>query len=282
MGRPNVGKSSLLNALIGEKLSIITPKPQTTRDRILGILTGETHQMIFLDTPGLHESDRELNRCMVDKALSALYDADIAIVMAEPSDSRETLSVVFSYIKDYRKKAVFVLNKSDLLNEDGIKRKLDELAGAAGFEGRVAVSSITGAGMDALMDTVIQALPEGPPFFPDDMMTDMTERFLCAELIREKVFLLTRNEIPFSTAVEVERFREEENLTRISAVVHVERTSQKGIVIGKGGAMLKQIGTDARKDIERLLGRKVFLELFVRVTKDWSNNPRELRRLGYR
>lgn len=281
IGRPNVGKSSFLNKILEEKISIITPKPQTTRDRILGIYTRDDCQMIFLDTPGIHISDKELNKCMVDKALSALFDADLALVMAEPNDTTESLTAVFEHIKDFRKKAIFTLNKSDLLPEETALIKVNELSANFNFIYRQEISCITGTGIDVLMNEIYKALPEGPPFFPDDILTDATERFLCAELIREKVFLLTQKEIPYSTAVEIEQFKEGD-IIRISAVIHVERSSQKGIVIGKGGSMLKRIGTEARIDMERLLGQKVFLELFVRVTEDWTKNPRELKRLGYK
>lgn len=281
VGRPNVGKSSLLNRILDEKISIITPKPQTTRDRILGIHTDEGCQIVFLDTPGIHTSEKNLNRCMVDKALSALFDSDLALVMAEPQDTPGSLSEVFEHIKDMRKKAVFVLNKSDLINEEAAVRKTEELGSEPFIVRRRAVSCLTGAGIEVLMDDIRGMLPEGPPFFDEDMITDASERFLCAELIREKVFLLAQKEIPYSTAVEIERFSEGE-ITGISAVIHVERPSQKAIVIGRGGSMLKKIGTQARLDMERLLGRKVFLELFVRVTDDWTKNPNELRRFGYK
>jgi GTPase len=281
IGRPNVGKSSFLNRILEEKISIITPKPQTTRDRILGIYTRDDCQIIFLDTPGIHVSGKELNKCMVDKALSALFDADLALVIAEPADTMESLSAVFEHIKDFRKKAIFVLNKSDLLPEEMALKKINELRGAVNFIYKQAISCITGAGIDILMNEIYEVLPEGPSFFPDDMITDASERFLCAELIREQVFLLTQKEIPYSAAVEIEQFKEGE-IARISAVIHVERSSQKGIVIGKGGSMLKMIGTRARIDMERLLGQKVFLELFVRVTEGWTKNPRELKRLGYK
>jgi len=281
IGRPNVGKSSFLNKILEEKIAIITPKPQTTRDRILGIYTKDDCQIVFLDTPGIHISDKELNKCMVDKALSALFDADLALVMAEPSDTVESLSTVFEHVKDFRKKAIFVLNKSDLLPEEMVLKKIDELSPAMNFIYKQAVSCITGDRIDILMNEIYKALPEGPPFFPDDMITDASERFLCAELIREKVFLLTQKEIPYSAAVEIEQFKEGE-IARISAVIHIERSSQKAIVIGKGGSMLKKIGTQARIDMERLLGQKVFLELFVRVTENWTKNPRELKRLGYK
>jgi GTPase len=281
IGRPNVGKSSFLNKILEEKIAIITPKPQTTRDRILGIYTKDDCQMIFLDTPGIHASDKELNKCMVDKALSALFDADLALLMAEPSDTVESLSTVFEHVKDFRKKAIFVLNKSDLLPEEMALKKIDELSPAMNFIYKQAISCITGDRIDILMNEIYKALPEGPPFFPDDMITDASERFLCAELIREKVFLLTQKEIPYSAAVEIEQFKEGD-IARISAVIHIERSSQKAIVIGKGGSMLKKIGTQARIDMERLLGQKVFLELFVRVTENWTKNPRELKRLGYK
>lgn len=281
MGRPNVGKSTFLNRVIGSKISITASKPQTTRDRILGIYDTEDAQIVFLDTPGIHAAGKALNQYMVQKALSTLSDADIAMVMAAPEDTEETLSEVTAHVRSLHKKAVLVLNKADLIREEDRESKLGMLSAAGEFSSSYAVSSLTGEGIEELLACLKSLLPEGPRFFPDDMITDASVRFLCQELIREKVFTLTQKEIPYASAVEVEEFREGEP-TYIRAAVHVERPSQKGIVIGAGGKMLKEIGKQARMDIQRLLGTRVFLELFVKVTKDWTKKPSRLKDLGYK
>jgi len=281
MGRPNVGKSTFLNTVIGSKISITTSKPQTTRDRILGIFDTSDAQIIFLDTPGIHQAGKVLNKYMVEKALSTLSDADIAMVMTAPDETVELLSEVTAYVRTSGKEAVLVLNKADLLSQEDREKRLGALAGAGDFRSRYAVSSLTGEGIGELMNGLKNLLPEGPRFFPEDMITDAPLRFLCQELIREKVFTLTQKEIPYAAAVEVEEFREGEP-TYIRAAVHVERPSQKGIVIGAGGKMLKEIGKQARMDIQRLLGTRVFLELFVKVTKDWTRKPSRLKDLGYK
>lgn len=281
MGRPNVGKSTFLNRVIGSKISITASKPQTTRDRILGIYDTEDAQIVFLDTPGIHAAGKALNQYMVQKALSTLSDADIAMVMAAPEDTEETLSEVTAHVRSLHKKAVLVLNKADLIREEDRESKLGMLSAAGEFSSSYAVSSLTGEGIEELLACLKSLLPKGPRFFPDDMITDASVRFLCQELIREKVFTLTQKEIPYASAVEVEEFREGEP-TYIRAAVHVERPSQKGIVIGAGGKMLKEIGKQARMDIQRLLGTRVFLELFVKVTKDWTKKPSRLKDLGYK
>jgi len=280
IGRPNVGKSSFLNHVIAEKISIITEKPQTTRDRILGIWNGEEAQIVFLDTPGIHEPHKELNRYMVDKAVTTLHEADLVMVMAEPDDTPSKISLITNHLKKAEKGAILALNMIDLISRDEAQTRLTELGKAYPFRHCLGISSLTGEGIDALMGIIKAALPEGPRFFPEDMFTDLSERFLCREIIREKVFTLTHKEIPYSVAVEIEQFREGFP-TYIGAVVHVERESQKAIVIGEKGGMLKQIGTLARLDIQRLLGVKVYLKLFVRVTRDWTKNTQELKRLGY-
>ncbi|HQG32557.1 MAG TPA: GTPase Era [Deltaproteobacteria bacterium] len=281
VGRPNVGKSTFLNTVLGTKISITASKPQTTRDRILGIWNSEDAQIVFLDIPGIHASDKALNRYMMEKALSVISDADIALVMIDPADTVQTLSDVVLSLRESGKDAVLVLNKADLMSPEQAGEKLDALRGVYPFKCSAAVSSLTGRGMIEVLDCLKEALPEGPRFFPEDMITDVPVRFLCQELIREKVFTLTKREIPYATAVEVEEFREGEP-TYIRAVIHVERPSQKAIVIGAGGRMLREIGKEARIDIQRLLGTRVFLELFVKVTKDWSKRPRSLKELGYK
>lgn len=280
IGRPNVGKSSLLNALIAERLSIITDKAQTTRNRILGILNTADAQIIFLDTPGLHEPHKELNRYMVETALATLADADLAVVVAEPTEPVTEFRRIVENLEQAGKPAILVLNKIDLVHQDEARAALARLGQCHSFRDALAISCLKGQGIEALLAVIRAALPEGPRYFPEEVYTDLSERFLASEIIREKVFELTRQEIPYAVAVEIEQFREGDP-THISAVIHVERPGQKAIVIGQKGRMLKEIGTKSRLDIQRLLGVRVFLELFVRVTKDWTKNPRELKRLGY-
>ncbi len=281
VGRPNVGKSTFINRVLGTKISITASKPQTTRDRILGIWNSEDAQIVFLDIPGIHTSDKALNKYMMEKALSVINDADVALVMIDPADTVQTLSDIVVHLGESGKDAILVLNKADLMSPEQAGEKLDALRNTYPFTCGAAASSLTGKGMVEVLDCLKEVLPEGPRFFPEDMVTDAPVRFLCGELIREKVFNLTKREIPYATAVEIEEFREGEP-TYIRAVIHVERPSQKAIVIGAGGRMLREIGKEARVDIQRLLGTRVFLELFVKVTKDWSKKPRALKELGYK
>jgi GTPase len=280
IGRPNVGKSTFMNHIMEMKLSITTPKPQTTRDRILGIWNAQDAQIVFLDTPGIHVSDKALNQYMLDKAVSTIADADLALVMVDHLDTADTLSEVMGFVRKQNKEALLVLNKIDLLDGPSIENKLQELSSVFNFSHVCGISSTTGTGVHELMEEIRKRLPEGPRYFPEDMITDASMRFLCKELIREKVFTLMRKEIPYSVAVEIEEYREEEPVY-IRAVIHVERDSQKGIIIGARGKQLKEIGTQARQEIERLVGSRVFLELFVKVTRDWSRDPKSLKELGY-
>lgn len=280
-GKPNVGKSTFLNHVLGEKISITTSKPQTTRDRILGIWNVPDAQIVFLDTPGLHVSDKALNRYMIEKAIATMNDADIVMVMAEPKETAESLCLITPYLEQSSNDKILVLNKIDMMPQDLVDEKIAELATAYDFRHACGISSVNGEGVEALMNVLKKVLPEGPRYFPEDLLTDLSVRFLSKELIREKVFALTRKEIPYAVAVEIEEFREGDP-TYIRAVIHVEKSSQKGIVIGAGGAMLRTIGKEARLDIQRLIGTKVFLELFVKVTKDWTKRPKILRELGYK
>ncbi len=283
IGRPNVGKSTFLNAVMETKISITASKPQTTRDRILGIWNSDDAQIIFLDTPGIHTPEKALNRYMVDKAVSTIADADIILAMIEPSDTPDTVSEIMALVRGSGKDAVLVLNKADLIRPDDADARLERFSAVNDFRHKQAVSSLNGNGIAELVSCLKQMLPEGPKFFPDDILTDAPVRFLCRELIREKVFTLTQREIPYATAVEIEEFREGEGEpTYIRAVIHVERPSQKRIVIGAGGSMLKAIGREARMDIQQLLETRVYLELFVKVTKDWSKKPGSLKELGYK
>ena len=292
IGRPNVGKSTLLNAILGEKIAIVSEKPQTTRNRIRGIKNTENCQIIFLDTPGIHEAKGYLNEFMVKEALSALEDVDVIIYLVEAIKKIKDEEFIIQNLKKVKCPVILGINKVDIVRKDNILPLIDEYSKAFPFKEIIPLSAMKGVGIDELLKIVIELLPEGPKYFPEDILTDQAERFIVAEIIREKVFELTRQEIPYSTAVVVEKFKEnpkkkpvpagiKQGIVSISATINVERDSQKGIIIGKGGTMLKEIGTRARMDIERLLGTKVFLELFVRVQKDWTKDKRALKEFGY-
>ncbi|MBW2574113.1 MAG: GTPase Era [Deltaproteobacteria bacterium] len=284
MGSPNVGKSTLLNQLLGEKISITSKKPQTTRNRILGVVHRPSSQLVFIDTPGIHKAKRPLNIRIVDAALSALGDVDIVLVMvdvANPDPDSETFLI--NKLKKIKKPVVLALNKTDLVKKPALFSIIDKWAKAYSFEAIIPVSAILGDQIEELVEAMEALLPKGPAFFPEDTLTDLPERFIAAEMIREKVFRLTGQEIPYSTAVTLDSFSEEKKgaLVKIHATIHVERASQKGMIIGKNGSKLKMIGTEARKEIERMVGTKVFLKLFVRVHKNWSKDTKALRKFGY-
>ena len=284
IGAPNVGKSTLLNRLLGEKISITSKKPQTTRNRILGVLHRPAAQIIFMDTPGMHKSETLLNTRIVETALTTISESDIILILidaAKPDLDAEHFLV--GKLTESKQPVILALNKIDLLNKRDLLIVLDRWAKVYPFKAIVPISATRGTQVDALIEALSAELPEGPPYFPDDTLTDLPERFIVAEIIREKVFRLTGEEIPYSTAVTVDSFKEEKNgaLIRIHATIHMERSSQKGIIIGKKGAKLKQIGQVSRESIERFLGTKVYLKLFVRVEKNWSRDSRALRKLGY-
>ncbi|MDH4264878.1 MAG: GTPase Era [Deltaproteobacteria bacterium] len=283
IGRPNAGKSTLLNTLLGEKVAIISNKPQTTRNRILGIKNQPAGQIIFLDTPGIHQTRSKLNQAMVKVALATYNEVDVIcfLIEADRPDQEEN-DYILETLNQVKNPVLLVINKIDLVPKGDLLPIIDNYSRLRPFEQIIPLSALRGDGVDVLLAELIQILPEGPKLFPEDMITDLPERFLAAELIREKVFLLTREEIPYSTAVVVEEFKEkaEKNLIVIKAAIQVERESQKGILIGGKGRMLKKIGRLAREEIEALLGAKVFLELWVKVEKNWREDPRALRRLG--
>lgn len=284
VGAPNVGKSTLLNQMLGEKISITSKKPQTTRNRILGVMHRSSSQLVFIDTPGIHKAKRPLNIRIVDAALSALGNVDIVLVMvdvANPDPDSEAFLV--KKLKKIKQPVVLALNKTDLVKKPVLLSIIDNWAKAYSFEAIIPVSAILGAQLEELIEAMEALLPKGPPLFPEDTLTDLPERFIAAEMIREKVFRLTGQEIPYSTAVTIESFSEKKkgSLVKIHATIHVERASQKGMIIGKNGNMLKMIGTEARKEIERMVGTRVFLKLFVRVHKNWSKDTKALRRFGY-
>jgi len=282
IGRPNAGKSTLLNRIIGEKIVITSDKPQTTRNRVQGIHNIPNGQIVFIDTPGIHACHSRLNKGMVDVALAALRGVDLLLLVVDAGAvvDDKLVSEVLSGIKT---PVILVLNKVDLLPDKRILlEKIAAWSGQYPFREIVPVSAASGDGVDGLVETVSTYLPEGEPLFPDDILTDMPEKFIVAEMIREKIFRLTRDEIPYSTAVTVESFVERPNgVVAISAAICLERDTQKGIIIGKKGDMLKKIGSQARHDIERLLGTRVFLELFVKIEENWSERTSKLREFGY-
>ncbi|MEK7373941.1 MAG: GTPase Era [Thermodesulfobacteriota bacterium] len=288
IGRPNVGKSTLLNRIVGERIAITTHKPQTTRNRIMGIrnLTEEqAGQLIFLDTPGIHRGTSPLNRAMVDVATGTFGNVDLLLLIAEagPAPHPDDRFIIEALRKSHL--PVFLaINKIDLVEKRILLPLIDTFQGLHPFREILPLSALKGDGVDHLITEIWKALPVGPRYFPEEMMTDRSERFIAAEIIREKITLRTHQEIPYATAVVVEAFKEDEtkNMIRIAATIHVAKDSQKGIIIGKKGAMLKEIGTKARLEMEKFFAAKIFLELFVRVAKDWTNDPRMLQEFGYR
>ena len=284
VGRPNVGKSTLLNAIVGEKLAITSRKPQTTRNRITGILNTGDGQFIFLDTPGIHDAKTPLNRCMVKAATSAFGEVDLILLLVEadrgldPGDG-----LILEGLRSSAVPVFLVINKVDLVEKPKLLPLIDRFRGLHDFREIVPVSAATGEGVGRLLELIVDAMPEGPKLFPDDLFTNQSERFIAAEIVREKILELTHREIPYATAVTVDSFKEDEerNRIRIAATITVEKDSQKGILIGKGGRMLKEIGMQSRLEMERFFAAKIFLELFVRVRKDWTKDPRWLKEFGY-
>lgn len=281
IGPPNVGKSTLLNHLLGQKISIVSPKPQTTRNRIMGIVNDADCQMVFLDTPGIHRSNSLMNREMVRNALESLTGVDLIIFMIDVSfPDPKKLANPLSELKKTSKPVLLLVNKIDLTDKNSLLPILKSYADFFPFYSLLPISAQKGEGTEKIKEIIIPLLPEAPPLFPEDIPTDVNERFIAAEIIREKVFLLTHQEIPYSSAVTIEAFQEEENRpVTIHATIYLEKKSQKGIVIGKQGSMLKKIGTAARKDIEKLLGTRVVLNLWVKIKKEWSKDPGFLREL---
>ncbi len=284
VGAPNVGKSTLLNRLLGGKISITSKKPQTTRNRILGIVQRPASQIIFLDTPGIFSTSNRFNIRLVETAFAVLGDVDIALLMidaSKPDPGSEQL--VVKKLRNQKKPVILAFNKIDIVERSTLLSKIDSWAKQFSFEAIIPISAKQGTQMEELLRAMEAALPKGPQYFPKDLITDMPEKFIAAEMVREKVFRLTGQEIPYATAVTIDSFSEDRkrSLVKIYASIHVERTSQKGIVIGKKGIKLKEIGEAARIEIERMMGCRVFLKLFVRVQKNWSKDMKALRRFGY-
>ena len=284
IGKPNAGKSTLMNFVVGEKIAITTRKPQTTRNRIMGIKNAEAGQFIFLDTPGIHKAKTPLNRQMVSAAMSVFSDVNMLLLIADAETPvNESDDLILKSLRNTNLPVVLVINKIDLIDREKLLILIDTIRHLHAFKEIVPICALKGFNVDRLLDIIWNILPEGPQYFPDDMITDRSERFLAAEIIREKITILTHKEVPYSTAVIVESFKENETkgLIHIQAVINVEKDSQKGIIIGKRGGMLKKIGTAARLEMERFFGTRIYLELFVRVQKDWAQDSRMLGEFGY-
>ena len=284
IGRPNVGKSTLLNRMLGQKIAITSPKPQTTRNRILGIHNFAEGQVLFIDTPGIHKPKGKLNRFMVDQAVSACSGIDLVLFLVEADSLPGTGD---RYILDLLKKSgvpvILVINKIDLVDPPRLLGLIEAYSAEFEFREVVPISALSGDGVERLLHVVEPCMPAGPRYYPEEMITDQPERVIVAEMIREKVMRRTHEELPYGVAVQVESFTEkpDKNLVVIQAVINVERDSHKKIIVGHRGQMIKTLGQDARREIERFLGTRVFLELFVRVQKDWTQSDRFLRELGY-
>jgi GTP-binding protein Era len=284
IGRPNVGKSTLLNAIIGERIAITTHKPQTTRNRIMGIKNIENGQLIFLDTPGIHKATTPLNQFMVTTATDTFRSADILLLLSDATSGvHRDDQLIIDSLRNIGLPVILLINKIDLVRKQDILPVIDQFRHLFSFSQIIPISALSGDGFPVLIEQILKLLPEGPRYFPEDMMTDRTERFIAAEIIREKIILMTHQEIPYTTAVVVDSFKEDEekNLIRTQATINVSKDSQKGILIGKKGSMLKKIGTQARMDMEKFFAAKIYLELFVRVRKDWTHDAHMLREFGY-
>jgi GTP-binding protein Era len=283
VGRPNVGKSTLLNQLLGEKVAIVTPKPQTTRNRITGIRTTPNSQIIFLDTPGIHRARSLMSKRMVENALKTLSEVDGILWVIDASDRiRGEDEDIARVVKKSRGTTLILLNKIDLISKGKLLPLMEHCSDLLPEKEIIPISALKGENLSLLLDRIEKFLPEGPRYYPEGEITDQTERFIAAEIIREKIFLLTREEIPYTTAVSIDEFvdKEEKNLVVIKATIHTDRESHKPILIGKKAAMLKEIGIRARAELEALLGCRVFLELFIKVHKGWTQDPHALSEFG--
>ncbi len=284
IGAANVGKSTLLNQILQQKIAITSPKAQTTRNRILGIVTRPGLQMIFIDTPGIHRAQDAFNKILMRTALSALQEVDAICFLIEAGEAhREVNEFALQFLRDLTTPVILAINKIDLIRKPELLPIIDRYRSLHPFRAIIPISALHGDGIGELLSELATHLPEGPQYYPDDSLTDQPERFLVSEMIREKVFHLTHQEVPYAVAVTIDSFREDEEHRRIDieATINVERESQKGILIGRKGEMMKQIGKQARQDIENLLGCHVYLGLFVRVQKNWRRDPRALSQFGF-
>lgn len=282
LGNPNVGKSTIMNALVGEKLSIITSKAQTTRHRIMGIVNGDDFQIVYSDTPGILKPQYKLQETMMNFVNIALSDADMILYVTDALEHTAYEGEYIDRIKESGIPVIIAVNKIDLTNQEDLEKVVESWHHAFPDSPVLPISALKNFNLDILLKTILDKLPESPPFFPKDQLTDKYERFFASEIIREKILVNYKKEIPYSVEIEIENFTDTKNLIKIRALIHVIRESQKGIIIGHKGVMLKRVGTEARHDMEDFFGKKVFLELYVKVTKDWRDKPLILKRFGYR
>jgi GTP-binding protein Era len=282
IGNPNVGKSTLMNNLVGEKLSIITSKAQTTRHRILGIVNGDNFQLIFSDTPGIIKPSYKLQVSMMDFVKSALEDADVILYMVEMGEKSIKDPDVHNKIQSTKIPTIILLNKIDLSNQKDLENQINIWSNKYPNTEIYPISALNNFNTEKVINRIIELIPESPPYFPKDQLTDKPERFFVNEKLREKILLYYNKEIPYSVEVQTEEFKEEESIIKIRSLILVERESQKGIIIGHKGVALKKIGTKARIDLEKFFGKKVFIELHVKVSKNWRSNPNQLKKFGYR
>lgn len=281
LGNPNVGKSTIMNALVGEKLSIITAKAQTTRHRIMGIVNGEDFQIVYSDTPGILRPQYKLQENMMGFVNSALSDADMILYVSDVNEKSAYEGEYIDKIKESGIPVIIALNKVDLSTQEHLEKVVDSWHIAFPNSPIIPVSALKKFNLDSLLNQILIKLPESPPYFPKDQLTDKYERFFASEIIREKILVHYKKEIPYSAEVEIESFKDEKDIVKIRALIHVTRDSQKGIIIGHKGSMLKRVATDARHDMEDFFRKKVFLEVYVKVTKDWRDKPLILKRFGY-
>jgi GTP-binding protein Era len=282
IGKPNVGKSTLMNAMVGEKLSIITSKAQTTRHRIHGILNGPAYQIIFSDTPGILEARYKLQESMLKAARSALVDADILIYLTEVGESPDPDDGFVQKMAKARVPVLLVINKIDLSDQEQVLQCIRQWDRVLPKAEKIPISALKNFNVDTVFNRILHHLPESPPYYPEDALTDKSERFFAGEMIREKILLQYKQEVPYAVEVEIESFKEDAKLIRITALIYVERESQKGILIGNEGKALKKVGRESRLDMESFFQKKVFLELHVKVKKEWRNNERTIKNFGYR
>ncbi|AXO81318.1 GTPase Era [Olleya aquimaris] len=281
IGNPNVGKSTLMNAFVGEKLSIITSKAQTTRHRILGIVNGEDFQVVLSDTPGIIKPAYELQASMMDFVKSAFDDADVLIYMVEIGEKELKDDAFFNKITNAKIPVLLLLNKIDKSNQEQLEEQVQSWSAKVPNAEIIAISALEGFNVKEVFDRIIELLPESPAFYPKDQLTDKPERFFINETIREKILMHYKKEIPYAVEIDTEEFFEEEQIIRVRSVIMVERETQKGIIIGHKGSALKRVGVEARKDLEKFFGKQIHLELYVKVNKNWRSNQRQLKRFGY-
>ncbi len=281
IGKPNVGKSTLMNAMVGEKLSIITSKAQTTRHRILGILNTPEYQIIFSDTPGILEPNYKLQETMLKAARSALVDADVLIYLTEMGEKPDPENSFIRKLSHAKVPVLLVINKIDLSDQEKVEDSIEQWNQVLPLAEKIPISALVKFNVDAVFKRILHHIPESPPYYPKDALTDKSERFFAGEMIREKILVHYKQEIPYAVEIEIESFKEEKKLIRIYAFIFVERESQKGILIGNAGKALKRVGREARLDMEKFFQKKVFLELRVKVKKDWRNNERLIKKFGY-